>query len=321
MAKPVLATPRILPAAMAAMLRATYEVREPSAPDDATPQGFARLADGAAAIFVTAFDDVDAAFVEALPRSVRFIASIGVGVDHIDLGAARARGLVVSNTPDVTTPCLADATMGLIIAALRRFREGLDVARTGEGRGMLTPESWGVRVSGKTLGVVGMGNVGRAVARRARAFDMAVLYATPRPSAEIDRAFDARAVSLDVLLAESDVVSLHCPLKDETHHLIDGAAIDKMKFGATLVNIARGPLVDEAALVAALASGRLFAAGLDVYETEPGPIREALRSSPNVFCLPHVASATRESRAAMAMRTLANIDAFFATGAPLDRVA
>jgi lactate dehydrogenase-like 2-hydroxyacid dehydrogenase len=320
MTKPVLATPRNLPPAMAAMLHATYDVREPSSTEDVKPEGFARLARGARAIFVTAFDEIDDAFISALPDSVRLIASIGVGIDHIDLAAARARGIMVSNTPDVTTPCLADAAMGLIISAMRRFREGLDIARTGEGRGMLTPESWGLRVSGKTLGIVGLGNVGKALAKRARAFDMRIVYATPRPDPEFDRAFDARRLSLKSLLAECDVVSLHCPLKDETRHLIDAAAIEAMKPGAVLVNIARGPIVDERALIAALKSGRLFAAGLDVFETEPGEIREELRALPNVFCLPHVASATRESRAGMAMRTLANLNAFFETGAPLDRV-
>ena len=227
---------------------------------------------------------------------------------------------MVSNTPEVTTPCLADATIGLIIAACRRFREGLDIAKTGEGRGMLTPESWGQRVTGRTLGIVGMGNVGTAVAKRARAFDMNIIYTTPRPNAEIDAAYDARAVSLDELLKTADVISLHCPLKEETRHLIDGAAIEMMKPTAVVVNISRGPVIDERALIAALKSGRIFAAGLDVFETEPGPIREELRSLSNVYCLPHIASATWESRAGMAARVLANIDAFYSQGEPVDRV-
>jgi lactate dehydrogenase-like 2-hydroxyacid dehydrogenase len=210
--------------------------------------------------------------------------------------------------------------MGLIIAACRRFREGLDIARTGEGRGMLTPDSWGQRVTGRTLGIVGMGNVGKEVAKRARGFDLNIIYTTPRPSAEIDRAFNARAVSFDELLAQADIITLHCPLKPETHHLIDAAAIEKMKPSAVIINISRGPVIDEAALIGALKARRIFAAGLDVFETEPDPIRKELYSLPNVFCLPHIASATWESRAAMAARVLANIDAFFETGAPLDPV-
>jgi glyoxylate reductase len=315
----IIATPRQLPGALAGMLRMKYDVREP-ANGVAAVEELVALADGAEAVFATAFDDIDTALIRDLPASVRLIASIGVGVDHIDLAAAKARRIAVSNTPEVTTPCLADATMGLIIAACRRFREGLDIARTGEGRGMLTPDSWGQRVTGRTLGIVGMGNVGKEVAKRARGFDLNILYTTPRPSAEIDRAFNARAVSFDELLAQADIITLHCPLKPETHHLIDAAAIEKMKPSAVIINISRGPVIDEAALIGALKARRIFAAGLDVFETEPDPIREELYSLPNVFCLPHIASATWESRAAMAARVLANIDAFFETGAPLDPV-
>jgi len=217
----IVAAPRRLPDMMAAFFRMRFDMRDGEG-------DFIARAEGAEAILATAFDEMDAAFIDRLPASVRFIASVGVGVDHIDLDAARRRGIRVSNTPDVTTPCLADATIGLIIAARRRFREGLDIARTGEGRAMLTPESWGRRVAGATLGIVGMGNVGRAVAQRARAFDMTILYATPRPSAEIDRAYGARAVSLDALLVESDIVSLHCPHREEPHQLIDARRLALM---------------------------------------------------------------------------------------------
>lgn len=319
MTRPFIAAPRKLPGALAGMLRTKYELREPDGASVMCLSEMAALSEGAAVILATAFDEIDAAFIRALPDSVKLVASIGVGVDHVDLAAARARGIMVANTPEVTTPCLADATMGLIIAACRRFREGLAIAQTGEGRGMLTPDMWGLRVSGRTLGIVGMGNVGRAVAKRARAFDMEIIYVTPRPSAELDSEFSARAVSLDELLGTADIITLHCPLKDETRHLIDAEALAKMKQTAVLINISRGPVVDERALIEALKSRRIFAAGLDVYETEPGPIRETLRALPNVFCLPHIASATVESRRDMALRLLANIDAFFETGEPLDR--
>ena len=319
MTKPVIATPRKLPQALAGMLYAKYEVREPES-DIADADEFVRLADGVQAVFATAFDDMDAGFIAALPASVGLIASIGVGVDHIDLNAAQARNLAVSNTPEVTTPCLADTAMGLILAACKRFREGLDIAKTGEGRGMLMPDSWGQRVTGRTLGIVGMGNVGKALAKRARAFDMEIIYTTPRPSEAIDQEYSARSVSLDDLLRQADVISLHCPLKPETRHLINAAAIEKMKPSAVIINISRGPVIDELALIEALKTGKLFAAGLDVFETEPAPIREELRALPNVFCLPHIASATWESRAGMAARVLANIDAFFEQGAPIDRV-
>ncbi len=318
--KRIIASPRQLPGALAGILRAKYEVREPEK-NVAAPGEFATYSQGAEAVFATAFDEMDAGFVNALPDTVKLIASIGVGVDHIDLDAAKARGVAVSNTPEVTTACLADTTMGLIIAACRRFREGLEIAKTGEGRGMLTPESWGQRVTGRTLGIVGMGNVGKEVAKRAQGFDLNIVYTTPRPSAEIDKEYNAKAVSFDELLKQADIISLHCPLKEDTHHLIDKAAIEKMKPAAVIINISRGPVIDELAMIEALKSGRLFAAGLDVFETEPDPIREELYSLPNVFCLPHIASATWESRAAMAMRVLANIDAFFDAGAPKDRVA
>lgn len=317
--KHVIATPRRLPGALAGALKAKYDVREPEN-DVADDKAFLALADGARAVFATAFDEMNAEFVNALPDSVKFIASIGVGVDHIDLDAARARGLLVSNTPEVTTACLADTTIGLIITACRRFREGLQIAETGEGRGMLTPESWGQRVTGRTLGIVGMGNVGKAVAKRATGFDMNIIYTTPRPSPEIDREFGARAVSFDELVKTADIISLHCPLKEETRHLIDKQAIEQMKPSVVIINISRGPVIDELALIDALKTRRVFAAGLDVFETEPGPIREQLRSLPNAYCLPHIASATLESRAGMAMRVLANIDAFFETGAPIDKI-
>lgn len=314
-----IATPRKLPAALAGALAAKYDVREPDG-EIADLAEFVQLAKGSKAIFATAFDEMDAAFINALPDSIEMIASIGVGVDHIDLEAAKARGLAVSNTPEVTTPCLADTTIGLIIAACRRFREGLDIAKTGEGRGMLTPDSWGQRVTGRTLGIIGMGNVGKAVARRARAFDLTVIYTTPRPSAEMDAEYSAKSVDLDELLKTADIISVHCPLNDKTRHMIDAAAIEKMKPSVVIINISRGPVIDELALIEALKSKRIFAAGLDVFETEPGPITEELRTLPNVYCLPHIASATWESRAGMAARVLANIDAFFETGEPCDRV-
>ena len=321
MTKKVIATPRRLPEALGGLLKMKYEVREPETDVLSDMRDMATLAAGAEAVFATAFDNMDASFMAALPESVKLIASIGVGVDHIDLNAANARGIAVSNTPDVTTPCLADTAMGLIIAACRRFREGLAIAETGEGRGMLTPESWGLRVSGRTLGIVGMGNMGKAVAKRARGFDMDILYTTPRPSTEIDAETGGRSVDLETLLKKSDVISLHCPLKEETHHLIDASAINKMKPDAVLINISRGPIVDEKALIDALKANRIFAAGLDVFETEPEPISEDLRSLPNAYCLPHIASATRESRAAMAGRVIANLDAFFENGAPMDSVS
>ena len=316
----IVAAPRRLPPALAGLLKSRFELREPES-DTVSGAAFAELAEGASVVIATAFDEMDKTFFEILPKSVTFIASIGVGVDHIDVEAAKNRGVAVSNTPEVTTACLADTTIGLMIASCRRFREGLDIAKSGEGRGMLTPDSWGQRMSGRTLGIIGMGNVGQAVAKRARAFDMEIIYTTPRPSSALDEEFNARGVGIEDLLRSADIISLHCPLKPETHHLINADAIALMKQSAIVINISRGPVIDETALIEALKDGRIFAAGLDVYETEPGPIREELRSLPNVFCLPHIASATTESRLGMVTRALANIDAFFDTGQPIDPVA
>lgn len=268
---------------------------------------------------LTPFDDASARVIEALPSNLKLIASYGVGADHIDLAAARARGLHVSTTPDASTPCLADFTMGLIIAACRRMAEGLTLARSGHGRAMIEAQDWGLRVSGKKLGIVGMGRVGQALARRARGFDMTIRYHTPRPSAELDAAFGAQSRSLKALLEEADIVSLHCPLTPATHHLIDAAALAAMKKDAVLINISRGPLIDEAALVTALREGALFAAALDVFETEPD-IREDLRSIERAFLTPHMASATWESRAGMAEQLIDNIRAFAKDGAPLNPV-
>ncbi len=318
MSKSTIATPRKMPLALAGALKEKYTVIEPSGEIAELPE-FLEMAKGVKVLFITAFDAMDSTVINALPDSVDYIASLGVGVDHIDLTAVKKRGLMISNTPEVTTPCLADMTIGLMIAACRRFREGLDVAQTGEGRGMLTPDSWGQRVSGRTLGIIGMGNVGKAVAKRAKAFDMKVIYTTPRPSRALDEEFGASAVDLYELLKTADVISLHCPLKEETHHLIDAKAIELMKTSAVIINISRGPIIDEVALISALKSGRIFAAGLDVFETEPDPIRAALRELPNAFCLPHIASATWESRAGMAMCVLGNIDAYFENGTPTDR--
>ncbi len=320
MSKPSVASFRQFPGPLGMMLTSLFDMRTPDVEVVVTKDDKAAVAEGAEIVIATAFDDIDAETAAALPDSVKMVASFGVGVDHLAIDALKARGIMVSNTPDVTTACLADTAMGLIIAACRRFREGLAIAETGEGRGMLTQDSWGQRVTGRTLGIVGMGNMGKAVAQRARAFDMPIVYTTPRPSPELDAEVGGKSVDLDTLLRTADIVSLHCPLKDETKGLIDAAAIEKMKPSAVIVNISRGPIIDELALIDALKSGKIFAAGLDVFETEPGPIREELRSLPNAYCLPHIASATLESRGAMAQRVIENINQYMADGAPKDRV-
>lgn len=235
--------------------------------------------------------------MDRLPQ-LRVIANYGVGHDNIDLNAARARGIGVSNTPGALTMATAELTWALILAAARRICEGERLARSGAWSGWHPTQLRGMGLDGRVLGIVGAGRIGTEVGRRAPAFDMGVLYWSRRRNRTLERKTGARRVSLDELLAGADVVSLHVALTPDTTHLIDAAALEAMKPGAILINTARGPVVDEPALEEALASGHLRAAGLDVYEEEPA-IPERLRTLPNVVLLPHIGSATERARRGM----------------------
>ncbi len=276
--------------------------------------------EGARYFCPTSSDDISADFLAALPGSVKLIASYGAGVNHIDLDAARARNLPVTNTPGVVTEDTADLTFGLIIAACRRFAEGNALAKSGTWAGFGINFMLGARVWGRTLGIVGMGGIGQAVARRAKGFGMTVLYHNRRrrPEAETETGA-AYCETLEDLLARADIVSLHCPLTDDTRHLIDAAALSRMKPDAVLINAARGPIVDEHALVRALRDGAIAAAGLDVYENEP-EIAEGLHDLPNAFLLPHLGTATADARDAMGFRVMENIVSHVETGRVIDEV-
>jgi glyoxylate reductase len=271
--------------------------------------------EGVRVVVVTPYERIDAAFIGALPSQVGLIASLGVGLDHIDLAAAHARGIAVSNTP-VVTEDTADFTMALLLAACRRLTLAERRLRAGEwaaGQGTL-----GTRVSGRTLGIVGFGAIGQAVARRAAGFNMRVQYWGPRRKPDAEAATGAAwCESLQALLGSSDIVSLNCPLTAETRHLIDATRLAQFRMGAVLVNTGRGPLIDEAALVEALQCGQLGAAGLDVFEFEPR-VTPALLELENVVLTPHVGGATGECRIEMALRVAANIQKFLADGVPLD---
>ncbi|GEJ57391.1 NAD(P)-dependent oxidoreductase [Anaeromyxobacter diazotrophicus] len=299
-ARPLLYLVRALPGAELAPLRASFEVRggEPHPPARDRLLAEAREA---AALVVTYLDRVDAALLEALPR-LRHVASYGVGLNHVDLAACRARGVVVTNTPDVVTDATADLTLALLLAAARRVAEGDRVVRAG---GWTTVDpGWmlGTEVTGKTLGIVGFGRIGQAVARRAAGFSLRILYAAPR-----EVAFPgAERVELDALLARSDFVSLNVPLTPGTENLLSRERLFAMKRGAILVNTARGAVVDEAALAEALASGHLAAAGLDVFRDEPR-VPQALLARENAVLTPHLGSGTRETRAAMTRMVLADV--------------
>lgn len=235
--------------------------------------------------------------LEGLPE-LKVIANFAVGYDNVDLSAAAARGVIVTNTPDVLTEATADLTWALILAAARRLREGLELARSGSWPGWKPDQLLGMELGGKTLGVLGAGRIGVATARRAPGFGMRILYWSRSRSEEIE-AIDARRLhDLDELLGGSDVVSIHLPLVEETHGLIGPERLRRMKPGSVLVNTARGEIVSNDALVAALRAGTPAAAGLDVYPNEP-EIPETLRELPNAFLLPHLGSATREARGGM----------------------
>ncbi|PQO21937.1 D-glycerate dehydrogenase [Rhodobacteraceae bacterium WD3A24] len=258
--------------------------------------------------------------IAALPERLRIIANHSVGVDHVDLDAARARGIIVTNTPDVLSDATAEIAMLCMLGAARRGAEGDRMIR--EGRWDFWSPSFmvGRQVTGRRFGVLGMGRVGQVAAERARGFGMEIHYHNrSRLPAELEKGATFHA-SLESLLEVSDVLSLHCPATPRTTGVINADTLARLPEKAILVNTARGALVDEEALIAALKSGRLFAAGLDVFRDEPGGNPE-IAALDNVFLLPHIGSATRETRDAMGFRALDNIDAVFAGQEPGDRVA
>lgn len=261
---------------------------------------------GAAALLCLLTDRVDAEVLDAAPR-LRVVANLAVGFDNIDVAAATERGVVVTNTPDVLTEATADLTWALLLAAARRLGEGERLVRAGRWEGWSPTQLVGEPVAGRTLGIIGLGKIGSAVARRARGFAMTVLYCNRRPlDPAVEAELGVERVGLDELLERSDVVSLHAPLNDESRHVIDAAALARMRRSAILVNTARGPLVDEAALVDALRAGTIAAAGLDVFEREPA-LAEGLAACENAVLVPHLGSATTAARGAMVRLACANI--------------
>ncbi len=261
---------------------------------------------GADAVVSMLHDRVDDAYLEAAGPQLRVVANVAVGYDNIDVAAATRHRVLVTNTPGVLTDATADLTIALILMVTRRLAEGERLIR---GR---APWRWnmfmmlGVGLQGKTLGIVGLGEIGQATARRARVFGMDVVYSQrTRADEKVERELGARRLTLDQLLESADIVSLHCPLTEETHHLIDAARLEQMKAGAFLVNAARGPVIDEQALAAALRDGVIAGAALDVFEHEP-EVYEGLLELDNVVLIPHLGSATIETRTAMALLAAEN---------------
>lgn len=319
--RPVVHVTRRLPQAVETRMAELFDVtlNADDVPLDATGL-CAAVASGT--VFVpTVTDEIDAAVIAAAGPDLRLIANFGAGVDHIDLRAARARGIVVTNTPGVLTDDTAEMVMALILNVSRRTGEGEKLLRAGAWTGWGPTGMLGHRIRDKTLGIVGMGRIGQAVAVRARAFGMAVQYHNRhRLPLGIEQELGvAWAPDLDAMLGTVDIVSLNCPHTPATHRLIDAAALARMKPDAYLINCARGEIVDEAALAAAIAAGRLAGAGLDVYEDEPR-ITPALLDLPGVVLLPHMGSATFEGRQAMGDKVIANIRAWSDGHRPPDQV-
>ena len=269
----------------------------------------------------TVTDRIDAEMLAAAGDRLGLIANFGAGIEHIDLAAARSRKIIVTNTPGVFTDDTADLTMMLILSVPRRLGEGSRLVRDGAWTGWAPTQLLGRSIGGKRLGIVGMGRIGQAVAHRARAFGMEVTYHNRRPlPGAIETMLGARYVAdLDQLLSEADIVTLHCPASAETRQLLDARRLALFKPDAFLINTARGDLVDEAALIAALEDGRLGGAGLDVYAHEPA-VDPRLIALPNVVTLPHLGSATVEGRTQAGEKVIANIR-FWADGhRPPDQV-
>lgn len=317
--KPVVLVTRKLPDAVEDRLRRSFDPRLNADDSVYTQDELLELAQGADAIVPTHTERLNAELIRRLPDSIRAICSFSVGFDHIDLQAAKARGIIVTNTPDVLSDATAEIALLLMLGAARRAHEGEQLIRTATWREWSPTYRLGIQVTGKRLGIVGMGRVGQVLARRARGFNMEIhYYNRHRLSPELEAGAEYHG-DLDELLAVSQFLSIHCPATADTHHLLNAERIAHLPDGAVVVNTARGAVVDDDALIAGLSSGKLFAAGLDVYNGEPN-IDPRYRELDNTFLLPHIGSATRETRDAMGFRALDNLDAVIAGREPLDRL-
>ena len=319
--RPKTVVTRRLPAAVEARLAELFDVTLNA---DDRPMDAAELAVAVATAEVlvpTVTDEIDAAVIAAAGPRLKLIASFGAGVDHIDLAAARARGIVVTNTPGVLTDDTAEMVLALILSVPRRLAEGEKLVRSGNWTGWTPTGLLGHRVRGKSLGIIGMGRIGQAVATRAAAFGLAIHYHNRRRlPLSVEALLKATwHADLHAMLRSVDIVTINCPHTPATHRLIDATALAAMQQHAYLINTARGEIVHEAALVEALAAGGIAGAGLDVFEKEP-EVTPALLDLPNVVLLPHMGSATFEGRQAMGDRVIANIRSWADGHRPPDQV-
>jgi lactate dehydrogenase-like 2-hydroxyacid dehydrogenase len=318
--KPVVLVTRKLPNAVEDRLRRDYEPR--LNPDDRLYSADAMIesAGGADAIIPCHTERFSAEVFARLPKSVRIIANFSVGYDHVDVAAAKGRSIVVTNTPEVLSDATAELTILLMLGAARRASEGERLVRTRTWRDWSPSFMVGTQVTGKRLGIVGLGRVGRVTARRARGFDMEIHYHDVQP---LSPELEAGAIfhpSPEELMPHCDFLAFHCVATPQTRKMLNAERIALLPTGAIVVNASRGAVIDDDALIAALKSGKVAAAGLDVYNNEPD-IHPAYRELSNTFLMPHIGSATKETRDAMGFRALDNLDAFFAGREPKDRVA
>jgi lactate dehydrogenase-like 2-hydroxyacid dehydrogenase len=317
--KAVVLVTRKLPQAVEARLARDYDARFNKEDAVYNSKQIIDLAAGADAIIPCHTEKLTAEVIQQLPDSIRAICSFSVGYDHIDLDAAKARDIIVTNTPEVLSDATAEIAMLCLLGAARRAYEGEHEIRTETWADWSATYQLGIQVTGKRLGILGAGRVGQIMAKRARGFDMEIhYYNRNRLPAELE----AGAIyheSVEALLPHCDFLSIHCPATPETHHLINAERIALLPDGAIVVNTARGAVIDDNALIDALRSGKLFAAGLDVFNNEPN-IDPRYKELPNTFLLPHIGSATRETRDAMGFRALDNLDAILSGAEPRDRL-
>jgi lactate dehydrogenase-like 2-hydroxyacid dehydrogenase len=312
---------RKLPPNVEDRLRRDYEPRFNADDRLYTTDELIKLAQGADIILPCHTEKLSADVIARLPATIKAIVCFSVGTDYVDLAAARSRNIIVTNTPDVLTDATAEIAILLMLGAARRASEGERLIRSNKWNTWSPTFMIGRQVTGKRLGIVGMGRVGQATAQRARGFDMTILYSNrSRLKPELEKGATYYP-SVEELLPHCDYLALHCPATPETHHLLDAKRIALLPDGAIVVNTARGSVVDDDALVSALKSGKIAAAGLDVFNGEPDKIHPGYRELENTFLLPHIGSATHETRDAMGYRALDNLDAIAAGREPHDRVA
>ncbi|MDP2267729.1 MAG: D-glycerate dehydrogenase [Deltaproteobacteria bacterium] len=318
--KPVILVTRKLPEAVEARLRRDYVPRFNPADFPYSSDEMIERASGADAILACHTEKFSAAVIARLPGSVRAIANFSVGYDHVDTEAAKSRGIIVTNTPEVLSDATAELTLMLMLGAARRASEGEQLVRTSKWKDWSPSFMVGVQVTGKRLGIIGLGRVGRVVARRARGLDMEIHYNdVQRMPPELEEGAIYHRTP-EELLPHCDFLTLHCVSTPATFRLMNAERLAMLPDGAIVVNASRGSVIDDEALIGALKSGKLRAAGLDVYNNEPD-IHPEYRQLPNVFLMPHIGSATKETRDAMGFRALDNLDAIFSGREPGDRVA